>query len=148
MRGSPRYSDSSGSSWPPGAPFSEMRSVQSCRVCARSDLIASWMYGAMPRVGIRTSTAGGCSLTRRGCLTGAAGGAGARAPPVRRPRGGRGAALTARGVPPRAPPHPEDRVASDSIARNTFFATVNGVLSAAIAVVLTLYLIRALDPHG
>ena len=46
------------------------------------------------------------------------------------------------------PPHPEERVASDSIARNTVYATVNGVVSAAIAAVLTLYLIRALDPHG
>jgi O-antigen/teichoic acid export membrane protein len=46
------------------------------------------------------------------------------------------------------PPHPEERVASDSIARNTLYATVNGVISAAIAAVLTLYLIRALDPHG
>jgi len=57
-------------------------------------------------------------------------------------------AVTTPGDPALAPPHPEDRVASDSIARNTFFATLNGVLTAAIAVVLTLYLIRALDPHG
>jgi len=56
--------------------------------------------------------------------------------------------VTTPGDPALAPPHPEDRVASDSIARNTFFATLNGVLTAAIAVVLTLYLIRALDPHG
>lgn len=63
-------------------------------------------------------------------------------------RRAKAAALTTPGDPALAPPHPEDRVASDSIARNTFFATVNGVLSAAIAVVLTLYLIRALDPHG
>lgn len=56
--------------------------------------------------------------------------------------------MTTPGDPALAPPHPADRVASDSIARNTFFATLNGVLSAAIAVVLTLYLIRALDPHG
>jgi O-antigen/teichoic acid export membrane protein len=58
-------------------------------------------------------------------------------------------ALTTPGEPvANPPPPPEERVASDSIARNTFYATVNGVLSAAIAVVLTLYLIRALDPHG
>ena len=57
-------------------------------------------------------------------------------------------ALTTPGESVATPPPPEERVASDSIARNTFYATVNGVLSAAIAVVLTLYLIRALEPHG
>ena len=58
-------------------------------------------------------------------------------------------ALTTPGESVATPPQPpEERVASDSIARNAFYATLNGVLSAAIAVVLTLYLIRALSPHG
>jgi O-antigen/teichoic acid export membrane protein len=58
-------------------------------------------------------------------------------------------ALTTPGEAAATPPGaPEDRVASDSIARNAFFATLNGVLMAAIAAVLTLYLIRALSPHG
>ena len=46
------------------------------------------------------------------------------------------------------PPAPEDVVASDSIARNTLFATANTIVTASFAVVLTLYLIRALDPRG
>jgi len=46
------------------------------------------------------------------------------------------------------PPAPSDLVASDSLARNTLFATANTVLTAGFAVVLTLYLVRALDPHG
>jgi O-antigen/teichoic acid export membrane protein len=46
------------------------------------------------------------------------------------------------------PPHPEERVASDSIARNSVYSALNGVLTAGIGVVLTLYLIRALSPHG
>jgi O-antigen/teichoic acid export membrane protein len=45
-------------------------------------------------------------------------------------------------------PSPENRVESDSLARNTLFATANAALTATFAVVLTLYLIRALDPHG
>ena len=57
-------------------------------------------------------------------------------------------AVTTSGDSALPPPHPEERVASHSIARNTVYATVNGVVSAAIAAVLTLYLIRALDPHG
>src|SRR5689334_7700354 len=46
------------------------------------------------------------------------------------------------------PPAPEDLVASDSLARNTLFATANVFLTAGFAVVLTLYLVRALHPHG
>src|SRR6185312_13231770 len=68
--------------------------------------------------------------------------------PVTMARRAKAEAVTTPGDPALAPPHPEDRVASDSIARSTFFATLNGVLTAAIAVVLTLYLIRALEPHG
>lgn len=64
-------------------------------------------------------------------------------------RSAKAVALTTPGEPVATPPQPPgERVASDSIARNTFYATVNGVVSAAIAVVLTLYLIRALSPHG
>src|SRR4051794_12024228 len=47
-----------------------------------------------------------------------------------------------------APPSPEDTVASDSIARNTVFATATTVLTASFAVLLTLYLVRALGPRG
>jgi O-antigen/teichoic acid export membrane protein len=46
------------------------------------------------------------------------------------------------------PPTPGDRVASDSIARNTAFATLSAALTASLAVVLTLYLVRALSPQG
>ena len=46
------------------------------------------------------------------------------------------------------PPAPEDIVASDSLARNTLFATANTILVAGFAAFLTLYLVRALDPHG
>ena len=46
------------------------------------------------------------------------------------------------------PPTPEDRLASDSIARNTAFATLSAALTASLAVVLTLYLVRALSPSG
>ena len=46
------------------------------------------------------------------------------------------------------PPPPEDIVASDSLARNTLFATANTILNAAFVAALTLYLVRALDPHG
>src|SRR4051794_27184089 len=46
------------------------------------------------------------------------------------------------------PPAPEDIVASDSLARNTLFATANTILVAGFAAFLTLYLVRALDPRG
>src|SRR5256885_15113073 len=46
------------------------------------------------------------------------------------------------------PPAPEDLVASDSLARNTLFASANAILIAGLSAVLTLYLVRALDPHG
>jgi O-antigen/teichoic acid export membrane protein len=46
------------------------------------------------------------------------------------------------------PPAPEDIVASDSLARNTLFATANTILLAGFAAFLTLYLVRALDPRG
>ena len=55
-------------------------------------------------------------------------------------------AVTTPGDSALPPPPPEERVASDSIARNTLFATVNGVLSAAFAAVLTLYLVRRARP--
>ncbi len=56
--------------------------------------------------------------------------------------------LTGSGGTAGHPPAPEERVASDSIARNTAFATVTAALSVSFAVVLTLYLVRALSPQG
>jgi O-antigen/teichoic acid export membrane protein len=57
--------------------------------------------------------------------------------------------LTSAGEPAAGRPlGPEDRVGSDSIARNTAFATAGTAVSASLAVVLTLYLVRALSPHG
>ena len=41
-----------------------------------------------------------------------------------------------------------DTVASDSIVRNAAFAAASTAIGAAFSVALTLYLVRALDPHG
>jgi O-antigen/teichoic acid export membrane protein len=45
-------------------------------------------------------------------------------------------------------PDAEERVLTDSITRNTIFATANTILTATFTVVLTLYLVRALSPEG
>ena len=81
-----------------------------------------------PLAHVRTLGRPGASIRSRGCR-------GGFADERRRARGA-------------GPARSEDRVGSDSIARNTVFATASTAVSAAIAVVLTLYLVRALSPHG